>query len=226
MNSTLNYIGIKPGIGNAISFGWDQMKKNFLTFFLVVFVLMVADMPIQLLEYDWNDGWKHDIPIALMFVLFLYRILLVPVIEYGADLLILQGVRGEKVEVKDIFIGFKDYLNIILVNILMFGLIGISFFLFIIPGIIVSVRLAFVSYLVMDEKMNPIEAVETSWKITKGHGWKIFGLAILSIFIAILGLLFLIVGIIPAIIWIKSSFAALYLSITGKEEESIPEENS
>ena len=82
-------------------------------------------------------------------------------------------------------------------------------------------RLAFVSYLVMDKKRDPIVAVEESWKLTSGHGWTIFGMAIVSFLIYILGFIMCFVGLIPASIWVKSSFASLYEAVliekNGKE---------
>jgi hypothetical protein len=35
----------------------------------------------------------------------------------------------------------------------------------------------------MDKDMEPMQAVEKSWQLTRGHGWKIFWMAILSFFI-------------------------------------------
>jgi hypothetical protein len=60
--------------------------------------------------------------------------------------------------------------------------------------------------------------VEMSWRLTKGHGWQIFFMGFVSIFIVIFGLLMLIIGIFPAIIWIGSSFAALYESVLREKE--------
>jgi uncharacterized membrane protein len=74
-------------------------------------------------------------------------------------------------------------------------------------------RLAFVPYLVMDKKLDPIKAVEESWRLTRGYGWRIFGMALLAIPIAILGLVMLVVGIIPAIIWITAAFAGMYHAV-------------
>jgi NhaP-type Na+/H+ or K+/H+ antiporter len=62
----------------------------------------------------------------------------------------------------------------------------------------------------MDKKLDPISAVEESWKKTRGHGWTIFWMAIVSFFICIAGFCVFFVGIIPAAIWIHSSFASLY----------------
>jgi len=58
-----------------------------------------------------------------------------------------------------------------------------------------------------------------SWRMTRGHGWKIFFMGIISFFIIIFGLLMLIVGIFPALVWISSSFAALYESVNREKEK-------
>jgi uncharacterized membrane protein len=65
----------------------------------------------------------------------------------------------------------------------------------------------------MDKKLDPVKAVEESWRLTKGYGWRIFGMGLLAIPIAIGGLLLLVVGIIPAIIWITVTFASMYHAV-------------
>ena len=72
----------------------------------------------------------------------------------------------------------------------------------------------------MDKKLDPIEAVELSWKLTRGHGWTIFLMGFVSIFIIIFGLCLLIVGIFPAIIWVSSSYASLYQSVLNEKEKT------
>ncbi|WP_237133887.1 DUF975 family protein [Pseudohongiella sp. O18] len=201
------------GVGNALGRGWSEMRENFLVFLLAVLVLTVFMMPVNI------DGDDHGDVSALIGILeTAYLVLLYPIINYGADMIFLRGVRGDRVEVKSIFDGFENYVNVILASLLTAGLIGIGLVVFIIPGIYVACRLAFVSYLVMDEDLDPIAAVEASWRLTRGHTWRIFLLAIVSIFVFVLGLVLLIVGVFPALIWIKASFAALYLAITGEEE--------
>lgn len=201
------------GVGNALSRGWTEMRNNFLVFLLAVLVVTVFMTPINL------DGQYHgDISVLVELLLTAYALLLYPIINYGADLIFLRGVRGDQVEVKSIFDGFYNYVNVILASLLATGLILIGLVVFIIPGIYVACRLVFVSYLVMDEELDPIAAVEASWRLTRGHTWRIFLLALASIFIFILGLILLIVGVFPALIWIKASFAALYLAITAEEQ--------
>lgn len=209
----VNKDNFELGVGIALARGWVEMKGSFLVFLLAVLVLSVFMTPINM------SGDGHSDSTALIGLLeTAYLFLLYPIINYGADLIFLKGVRGDQVEVRSIFDGFKNYVNIILASLLTTGLIGIGLIVLIFPGIYVACRLAFVSYLVMDEGLDPIAAVEASWRITRGHAWRIFILGLLSVFIFFLGLLLLIVGVFPALIWIKASFAALYLAVT---EESV-----
>ncbi|MDO9478092.1 MAG: hypothetical protein Q7L07_15390 [Pseudohongiella sp.] len=202
----------EPGIGSALSCGWSSMRSNFLVLFLAVLVVTVFMTPLQ-----FDGPGPHGGSTALTEMLELaYALLLYPIVNYGADMIFVRGVRGDHVEVKSIFDGFKNYINVVLASLLTIGLIGIGTIVFLIPGIYVACRLAFVSYLVMDEGLDPIAAVEASWRVTRGHAWKIFMLGFLSIFIFSFGLVLLIVGVFPAIMWIKASFAALYLSITSQ----------
>lgn len=209
MNQTMNDREPLPeaGIGSALTYGWRRMKDNFLVLFLAVLVVVVFMVPLEV------DGEEFDT--LLQFLSTAYALLLYPIVNYGADMIFLKSVRGDQVEVKRIFDGFRNYINVVLASLLTFGLIGIGLVVFLIPGIYVACRLAFVSYLVMDEGLDPIAAVEASWRITRGHAFKIFTLGVLSVFIFIAGLALLLVGVFPAMMWIKASFAALYLSITG-----------
>ncbi|MDO9579634.1 MAG: hypothetical protein Q7J06_03575 [Bacteroidales bacterium] len=150
----------------------------------------------------------------------LYTFLVKPVFEYGGDMIFVQAVRKNKPDFEYLIKGFmENYLHIILANLLVFALVVLGIFALIIPGIIIGCRLVFVSYIIMDKKLDPIEAVEMSWRLTRGHGWKIFFMGFVSIFIVIFGLCLMIVGIFPAIIWISSSFASLYESVLREKEE-------
>jgi uncharacterized membrane protein len=145
------------------------------------------------------------------------------VFDYASDYLFLQGVRREVVDVKNILRGFDYYLNIILAYLLVAALTAIGILALIIPGIIVACRLAFVPYLVIDKKLDAIGAVEESWRMTRGYGWTIFGMAIVSCFIIIAGVLCLIVGVFPAIIWVCASFATLYQTVLNRKNNAIRE---
>jgi hypothetical protein len=229
-----------PGFGSSFSAGWRVMMDNFLRLFLVIIVLAIITAPFKMFNFkfdasDFNwDMWSHGeeglkdlfrIGTLGIFAAFfgllamLYAFLVAPVFEYGGDMIFVQAVRKIKPDFEYLIKGFmENYLHIILANLLVFALVVLGCFALIIPGIIIGCRLAFVSYIVMDKKLDPIEAVEMSWRMTRGHGWTIFFMGLVSIFIIIFGLLMVIVGIFPAIMLISSSFAALYESVLRKTE--------
>ncbi len=245
-NNNYNY---GTGLGDSFDNGWKTMNLYFLPLFLVTFILAILDGPKNMFQYKVNPGdfpnnlenfnwenfthfsstWAALGALAMVFVIFAlaYSFLLLPILKFGRDMMFVQAVRRIKPDFNYLIQGFKEnYFQIVLANLLVFGLIMIGFFALIIPGIIVACRLVFVSYLVMDKKLDPIAAVEESWRMTSGHGWTIFGMAIVSFFIFIVGLILCLVGVFPAMIWIGASFASLYESVLRermpKEDYTVP----
>lgn len=243
---TSNDYRLVPGFGNSFSAGWRVMTDNFLRLFLVIIILAIVTSPMKMFNFKfdmsdlhnlpWNIGHNfghsfRDLPFLgavgvlaafLGFVAMLYSFLVKPVFEYGGSMIFVQAVRKIKPDFEYLIKGFmQNYLHIILANLLVFALVVLGLFALIIPGIIIGCRLVFVSYIIMDKKLDPIEAVELSWKLTRGHGWQIFFMGFVSIFIVIFGLCMFIVGIFPALIWICSSFAALYESVLREKEPPV-----
>lgn len=219
------------------------MSRHFLVLLLVVIVTGIILFPTQLFrinyqpnhfKWDWNDN-NFDflgtgglvalgiLALILGLIAMVYSLLIVPVFRYGANLMFVHAVRDIRPEFETLIKGFKEnYLYIVLANLLTLALVMLGMILLIIPGIIVACRLAFVSYLVMDKKLDPIIAVEESWRMTRGHGWTVFFMALVSFFIFIAGFVLFFVGIIPATMWVKSSFASLYEAVlTEKETETV-----
>ena len=239
---TTNDYKLFPTFGDSFGTGWRVMMDNFLRLLLVVFVLVILTAPMKLLDikFDigdlkgfpgyWHGEWDKLFGLAslgvfaafFMLIALLYAFLAKPVIEYGAKMIFVQSVRKTKPDFEYLIKGFwENYLSIVLANLLVFALVAIGLFALLIPGIIIACRLAFTAYLVMDKKLDPIEAVETSWKLTRGHGWTIFLMGFVSFFIYIFGFILLFVGIFPATIWVKSSFAALYQSVLLEKEKPV-----
>jgi uncharacterized membrane protein len=243
---TNNDYKLVPGFGNSFGTGWRVMTDNFLRLLLVIIVLAVVVGPFKLANnnfslshfhggpwnWDWNDheSINHLFSLASLgiFAAFfallamLYAFLIAPVFKYGGDIIFVRAVRKIKPDFEYLIKGFmENYLHIVLANLLVFALVIMGMFALIIPGIIIACRLAFVSYIIMDKKLDPIEAVELSWKLTKGHGWQIFFMGFVSFFIVIFGFCMLIVGIFPAIMWICSSFASLYESVLIEKEKPV-----
>lgn len=211
----------QPTVSESLSNGWQILKKYFLWLFIAVIAGSFAN---SALRFTINEGEFFTSGLAFMATLgTLFSVLVTPVIRFGVDMVFLEAVRDKEPNLNWLIKGFqKNYLNIILSSLLQYALIGIGFAALIIPGIIIACRLVFVPYLVMDKELDPVRAIEESWRMTQGFGWRIFGLAITSIFILILGIMCLFVGVIPAIIWVKASFASMYQAIDSHRTTNNP----
>lgn len=218
----------ESNVGSSYSIGWALMQKFFLELLLLMVISFAAQIPVQLMSRGLQASGATPIMIFGGLLALLFGFLVSTPISYGINYVNLKLVRGEKFDVTDVFMGFKEnYLNVLLSALLTMVIIMAGFVLLIIPGIIFACKLAFVPYLVMDKKMDAVEAVKTSWKMTNGHSFTIFLMFLLAIPIVLLGLLLLIVGILPAIIWVSAASAALYhavdLELNPKVEEEIVE---
>jgi len=208
-------------ISGSYGYGWQQMWKHFLYLFLVTIIVAFAESPLGMIK-DAEEYRNSAGMIVLQIAIAFYWLLVLSVINYGGDLLFLRAIRNEKIDIKEMFDGFKEnYLNIILANLLVFAIVGLGFVFLIIPGIIFLCRLAFVPFLVMDKKLEPVAAVEKSWAMTRGHGWKIFGMALLAFLIIILGLICFIVGVFFAAMWVASAFTSLYHAVDLEEQKKL-----
>ncbi len=219
------YYNLHPSIGGSFSYGWRKIfDKAFVTLLLAVIIMGLLNGPLGITWKTDNINWFNlfwGVPVALIGLA--YGFLFKPVISYGERYLFLKAMREEETDLRLLFEGFRSkYLKIILANLIVIALAVIGFILLIIPGVIILVRLAFVPYLVMDKEMEPMLAVEKSWQLTRGHGWKIFWMAIISFFIIIAGVMVFIVGVIVSFMWINAAFATLYQSVIYQSDEENP----
>jgi len=209
-----------PDIGDAFGHGWEILKKYFVELLLVSIISVIIMTPLWVVNA--RSGYHFSAAMVLLIIFGIgYTVFLRMPVEYGIKWVYLRAVRHERIEIKDMFKGFDYFLNVVAANILVAFVVGIGIIFLIIPGIIFACKLAFVPYLVMDKKLDPIAAFKISWHMTSGHALTIFLMGVISFFLVILGFLLLIVGIIPAAIWIESAFASLYYAVDERYE--IPE---
>lgn len=208
-------IVLTPTAGSVYSYGWGRIKKFFLDLFLITIIVAAVYVPLGMIES--LDG--HDTPggALLNIFSFAYLVLLLFPLDLGASWVFLKGVRGEKIDVQDMFSVFENYLNVVLAGLLTGAIIGIGLVFLLVPGIIFACRLAFVRYLVMDRKMEPVEAVKESWRMTRGHANQIFLTGLLGFFVIIAGLLCFGVGVIVSWMWIRCAFASMYYAVSELE---------
>lgn len=209
-------------VKESLRHGWNTFKSRPWVFvqvgILLFLVNLVMNLVQTLLEYGSNES--GDIVALLLGIISL-------ALGIGASFLISMGetafflrahAEPENVSFKDLwhphpfwkFVGASLLAGLMILG----GLI-----LLLVPGIILGLMLAFVGYLVIDEKLGPIDAIKRSMALTKGSRWKLFQLALATIVLNVLGLLALLVGL---FVTIPVSFLAMvhaYRTLQGVTAE-------
>jgi len=211
-----------PEASKSYSTGWRVMGIYFMELLVIGIIYSILSGPVSAIQIKDSSFEWYMVPLILFGML--YGLFVAGPISYGADWVFLKAVRGERVEIKDMFSVFqRNYWNAVVANVVVAVIVGMGIVMLIVPGNIFASRLAFVPYLVVDKQMDVMEALKVSWNMTRGYGGQIFLMGLMAFFIAIGGLLLLVVGIFISIMWIKTSFAAMYYAV--EQKDGIPEYN-
>lgn len=160
--------------------------------------------------------WAINIGLEMIPVIgpFAAPIIIFPV-AMGFFIYTAKKMKHQPARFEDFFTAFTYFAPLILVGILMNILIIIGFFLFILPGVYLAVAYLFASMLVVDRKMTPWQALETSRRIITKKWLHIFLLALILLSLNFTGVLLLIVGVIPATALTFCILTAAYDDIIG-----------
>ncbi|RPI43777.1 MAG: hypothetical protein EHM46_03655 [Bacteroidetes bacterium] len=206
----------QPTAGRSYGIGWKIFWTYFVELLVVSIVYLVLSGPVSF------GQWKADrfewflIPLILFAIT--YGIFVAGPIGYSVSWVYLKAVRGERVEIRDMFAVFqRNYWNAVIANVVVGVIVGMGMIMLIVPGIIFAVRLAFVPYLVVDRQMDVMDALRVSWDMTRGYGWQIFFMGLLTIPIVIAGLIFVFVGVFISVMWIATAFAVMFHTIAQKD---------
>jgi uncharacterized membrane protein len=177
-------------ISSAISRGWALLRDH---------MAVLAGATIL--------GWL--VTVGLAFIPILGWIVGFVVLG-GLDYMFLRRIRGEEVQLGDMFAGF----NVALLNLTMAGLVkwlltSIGFVLCILPGIYLAVGYVFALPLVIDKNMEFWPAMEVSRRVVHEHWWSIFALVIVLALVAFSG--FLVCGVGEVITIPIASAALMYV---------------
>ncbi len=175
----------------AIRYGFEKAKQH-LFFFIVLFLIWIV---VSALYGGLNVLFLTQVGSEGSFLTSLINWIFSSILTLGMISIALKIVENKKPEYKDLFFLDWKLLFVYIISNLARGLaIVIGLILFIIPGIIIAIKLQFLEYLIVDKKMG-FEAFNKSWEMTKGVKWNLFVFGILLLLINILGVLALFVGL-------------------------------
>ncbi len=214
-------------IGEALSFGWKKTTENIFFFARVAFFTIIIGFILEItaeivFEFDSLLGLALHV-ISIIVTTFLYL---------GIMRIALNVYDNKKVSISDLFSQFNVLLPAMIAVIISIIAIAVGLIALIIPGIFILFRIYFAEMIIVDKKMNAIEALKESWRITKGNVLKLLWFAMVLLMVGILGVLALGVGIFVAmpVIWLSLAYAYRKLleahSSKDTEEERITEEET
>lgn len=150
--------------------------KVYLAVFVVSFVI------------GFVEGLFTNVPVISL-MLSLVSVVVSAALSVGTVYYIIKFVRNEKIEISDFFEFAKKHWIISLLVTLLSGLFILGgTILLVIPGIIVSVGLSFVNYVVVDNpELSTMEIIKKSWNLTNGYKVDVFVFGLSFIGWAILG---------------------------------------
>ena len=134
----------------------------------------------------------------LLFALFAggLTLLLGGPIRGGYDLAMARLQRGDdSVTFTDIFAGFTKFLPLLLTFVIHAGCVLGGLLLCLVPGLIIMIGLWPAYLLVMEDDLEPVEAITTAWKLTQGHKGQLFVLVFASLGLFVIGTLACFVGL-------------------------------
>jgi hypothetical protein len=128
----------------------------------------------------------------------------------GLDYMFIRRIRGEEVQIGDVFAGFNlAFLDLTMAGLVKWLLTSLGLILCILPGIYLAVGYVFALPLVVDKKMEFWTAMEVSRRVVHEHWWSVFALIIVLALVALAG--FLLCGVGELITIPVASAALMYV---------------
>jgi uncharacterized membrane protein len=174
----------------AVKFGWEIAKKK-IKFFIPLLIL-VYGLPAFL--NSLSDLVKKE-NFLISFLLNVASSIFSMIFGLGLIKISLKMYDNEEPKFSDLIFQYKLFFRYLFASLLCGLITFLGFILLIVPGIILSIRLGFFDYLIVDKNSKIVESLKKSWEITKGNSWNLFLLYLLLGLINILGVFALIVGL-------------------------------
>lgn len=207
MNTTFS---IKSLFRNA----WEDYKKYWGVILLIALTFCIAQaIGMTGMEYNPEYGTFINNSFASMISWFAVTWLSVGYLNF-----LLNIVDGKQARYRDIFYGVKSaeqFAYYVLVTIVYTVIVGLGTLLLIIPGIIFAIGLVFAKYYIAENRLGFKNAFNSSWEITKGNRWKIFGFAVVAVFFNLLGLIALGIGLLITFPMTQLMYARMFRNLEG-----------
>ena len=163
-------------------------KKNIWPISILTLAIEFPYILIQNIHYFSNTSTEFSNTVGL--ILLMATLIIYP-LSTGAQIsLYAMIIQGSKIDlIKCVSRSRKNLLNLIIGSLIYIFFTFMGLLLFIIPGIIIAVRLSFYCFFIVLDDLKPVDALKKSALVTKEYTWRLVNSLIIVGFLLIASLL-------------------------------------
>ncbi len=193
-------------ITEAIKTGWQKTFQNLWLWVGIMITSGVIYVVLTNLTRNSNG--------VLNLILSIASFVIQAIIEIGVITIALRLLGGQSVKYTDMFNGYPLVWQFLIATIVGSVLVVVGLIVFIIPGIYIALRLSQACFLVIDQKLQGIDALKKSWAMTQGHAMQLLLLAIAFALINMVGAVALLIGLLVTIPTTTIAMAFVYRKLS------------
>jgi uncharacterized membrane protein len=203
--------------GSALRFGWETFKRRPWFFVGATFVMLLISGLIDAFSslIDSSITGFSDQPSIAGTVI---NIGLGTLLNMGATAFYLAAHDSPETAELSLLWHPQPFWKYLGMSILLALAVVAGLILLIVPGIILALMFMFAPFIVIERGLGPIDSMNESSRITRGHKWPLLGLLALLVLINLLGVLALVVGLLVSIPVSTLAFVHAYRVLGGKVE--------
>lgn len=176
----------------ALRFGWEKTKAHLKPLLVLGAIAAFLALLNQALTSPTGEPGLRPL---LAIVVQLLQVA-VTLVYFRSALKVHDGLPADLAHAPDLL---ADYFAFLLTSILYALIVAVGLVLLIVPGVIWALKFGFGGFLVVDKKLDPIEALRQSSRLTQGVKWQLLGFALVMFGVNLVGALALGVGLLVTI---------------------------
>jgi hypothetical protein len=149
-------------------------KKNIWAIAVLTLTIEFPFILIQNIHYFRSTSSEFSSNVSTIF--FLVTLVIYP-LSTGAQISLYSMIlQAAKIDLKEcISNSFKNLLNLIFASLIYLSFTFLGLLAFVIPGIIIGVRLSFYGFFIVLDGLKPLDALKKSAQVTKEYTWLMVG---------------------------------------------------
>jgi hypothetical protein len=196
-------------IGGAISYGWNKFTQNAGPLIAAVVLIVVINGIVSFVGNVVDS-------LLLRVIVQIIGIVVSAVISFGLVNVSLKIVRGEQAEINDIFPSGPMVVPYAITGIIVSFVTSIGFVLCIIPGVIAATFLLFAHFVVIDEGLQPGDAIKRSIDLVKPNFGGVLGFIVVAGLVNLVGFILCCIGALATIPLTTVAGAKVYKGLKGE----------